>query len=187
MADAFTRVHDLQPAAYGRLVGEVLFPEASREIALLARDDTVRHDQQRDGERGEEPGAVRPDRDPEVEQRESQVDRVSAETIGSAAHDRPGGPVRRERRSRRTELAYREREKYERRENERPPERGLERWRCEGKGADELERRPHEDRAQVEQRRARQDPRGVARHRLPWSGSRGTVATDLAHVFLQRW
>src|SRR3990172_9322761 len=175
MADAFTRVYDLQPAAYGRLVGEVLFPEASREIALLARDDTVRHDQQRDGERGEEPGAVRPDRDPEVEQRESQVDRVSAEAIGYAAHDRPGGPVRRERRSRRTELAYREREEYERRDHEQPPERGLERRRCEGQGADEFESRPDQYRAQVEQRRADENPRGVDGRRVPSRGSCGGV------------
>src|SRR5437870_1828300 len=63
-----TPVTGLQPAAHGGLVLAVLSPEFSLQVLLLFRDDDVVDERHRADECGQQPQAVDPARDTELEQ-----------------------------------------------------------------------------------------------------------------------
>src|SRR6185503_5893463 len=71
----------LYPAAHGVLVFEVLGTEPPFEILLLSRDHYKDHDRVRRDEGRDQPQAVDPDCNPQVQKREREVDRVAAEAI----------------------------------------------------------------------------------------------------------
>jgi hypothetical protein len=91
----------LQPATNRSLVGQVLGRESRLQVTLLSRNDDERHERHGDEEREEQAETVDPQRDPELEEGEGQIDGVSAETVGTGVHDGGSGTVARDGRARR--------------------------------------------------------------------------------------
>src|SRR5215468_923238 len=72
---------DLQPAADGRLIFQVLGTEFPFQVLLFFRYDDSVDQRHRSHECSQQPHAVDPDRDTELEYGERKIDRVPAETI----------------------------------------------------------------------------------------------------------
>src|SRR5882672_3829542 len=81
------RLHGLQPAAHGRLIAQVLRTESPFEVFLFSPYDEVVHERRRRDERRQQPHAVEPHRDTQLEQGERQIDRVPAEAIRPGPDD----------------------------------------------------------------------------------------------------
>src|SRR5207247_8222663 len=75
----------------GSLIVQVLHTEFPFKVLLFSRYDDTVDECHRPDERGQQPHAVDPDRDTELQQRKRQIDRVSAEAIRARAYDRGGG------------------------------------------------------------------------------------------------
>jgi hypothetical protein len=67
-----------QPAAHRGLVIQVLSAESPLQVLLLPPYDDEVNERYRCHERGQQPQAVGPDRNSELEQGERQIDRISA-------------------------------------------------------------------------------------------------------------
>src|SRR5215470_4972265 len=131
----------LQPATHGGLVVQVLGTESSFQILLFSRYDDVMDERHRCNERGEQPQAVDPNRDPELEHRERQIDRVPAEAIGARPDDRGGWLSGGYRRAGGPEFRHRVREQHYCHGDESRSERHRERPRKEWEWRGELSHR----------------------------------------------
>src|SRR5262249_58544201 len=80
----------LQPPAHGTLVIHVVGTEPPFEVPLLSWDHDGGHEGHGRDECGEQPHAVDPTCDPQLEEGERHVDRVPAAAIGACA-DHDGG------------------------------------------------------------------------------------------------
>lgn len=144
----------LQPATHGSLVGQVLGRKACLQVSLFSRDDHERHDRNRCHERDEQPEAVDPERDPEVEKREGQIDGVPAEAIGPSAYDRGGGAMARDGSASCPERSNGKEEQGDGHEGGGASEGRAHGTRNELRWPDKVDQEAEDDRAQVDKRRA---------------------------------
>src|SRR5262249_39859295 len=146
----------LYPATYRRSVPEILVTELLGHVPLLPRDHAVGHQDERGDEHAHDPCAVRPYTQPELEQRERQIDGVPREAIRSRREHLRDRLPRANRCPRPLKLADRKHEQRYREQNQQdaygldggghdsPPPYGVQREAC-------------KDGDQVDYRRARED------------------------------
>jgi hypothetical protein len=114
---------NLQPAAHGRLIVQVPRTEFPLQVPLFSRYNDIIHQRHRTEERCQQPHAVDPNRDTELEQGERQIDRVPAEAIRARADDYGGGLSAGHRRAGCPEFRNRVREQRDGNRDERNSER----------------------------------------------------------------
>jgi len=85
------KLSGLQAAADGRLIVQVLSTEFPFQVLLFSPYDDIVDQRHRPDECSQQPHAVDPDRDTELEHGERQIDRVPAEAIRARADDHGGG------------------------------------------------------------------------------------------------
>src|SRR5437868_4382917 len=85
----------LKPAADLTLVPQVVRGKPRLQVALFPRNHHQRHKCERGKEHEQYAETVDPGSESDLEQRESQVDRIAAEAVGASANNQGGGAVAR--------------------------------------------------------------------------------------------
>src|SRR5437016_11237415 len=141
----------LYPAPHRRSVPEILVTELLRHIPLLPGDHAVGHQNERGNEQAHEPGAVRPQAQAELQQRERQIDGIPREPIGSGRDHRRDRLPRANRCPRPAKLADRKREQRHREQNQ-PSAYRLDGGRYHSRRPDGVEPEARQDGHQVDYR-----------------------------------
>src|SRR3954463_1143752 len=81
----------LKPAADLALVPQVVRGKSRLQVALFPGDHHQRHKCERGKEHEQYAETVDPGSESDLEQRESEVDRIAAEAVGAGANDQGGG------------------------------------------------------------------------------------------------
>src|SRR5215831_2059069 len=191
----------LQPTAHGTFVIQVVGTEPPFEVPLLSWDHDGGHEGHGRDECGDQPHAVDPTRDPQLQEGERQVDRVPTEAIGARADHDGGRLVAGHRRARRLECPDGVGEDDDGDHHEDTAEQSDESTRKEWEGPAALEEPPRDHCGPIHQWRSRhaeiRDRLGGVRAAVvvrpgvhggtSLSGQRGVDGTEVWQRFAGKW
>jgi hypothetical protein len=142
----------LQPATHRSPIGQVVRREAGLQVPLLSRDNHKRHQCHGWNESDEQPKTVDPECDAELEERERQINRIAAPTIGSSAHDRCGRTIAWNGRASGSKRAHRIEKQRDGDQHGRASERHAHDPRHKANWPHEMQQQAQDDPAQVDER-----------------------------------